>query len=215
MTTRQPVRAGLRRAPASAAPPKPSPSTTTNGAVDDSSIARLIRSMLPERTAEDVMAGMVRVTLGGRIHTLAVLPIGLNDAWKVRFNESFATVFAAMERPDANAGAIMSFLSGMTDVQIDLLMAYDVRYVGDTDDTESAGQLPDIAWIRRHSTEPELLRAVLGVTAAAFPFAATIIEMLRESPDLQRAMTEAMASVGSMNGSRPTTGGRRDRSAEA
>jgi hypothetical protein len=157
--------------------PAPTPEVAASG-VEQPSARNVLRDVLPERTVDDVLQGIVRLTLGGQPVTLSVLPIRDNRAWKDRANNWLGAVLPQLEAPDATRASIIAFLSGMTEMQLELLYAYD-----------KAGVLPDRGWVEEHATETELLVALLGVLAAAFPFVATALDVLRSAPDLGRALT--------------------------
>ena len=149
---------------------------------------------MPERAAEDVLSGIIRIRLGDTITPLPVLAIKPNREWKALANDRLAGAFAEIEKPDANAASIAAFLSGMTDTQIELLYAYDQN-----------GLLPGLEWVESNVTEAQLFSALLAVLAAAFPFVASVPEMLRSSPNL----TEPLAKIlsGRMSSAQPPTGG--------
>lgn len=149
---------------------------------------------MPEREAEDILAGIIRLRLGDRMIAMPVLPIGPAKAWKEQTNVAFGGLMAAVEAPNANAETILAFLSGQTDMQLDLLYAYDAK-----------DALPDREWIEANATDAELLTALLGVLAAAFPLAATVIAILRTSPDLQTVFK--LAFSGSTSFALPPTAG--------
>lgn len=128
--------------------------------------------MLPERSVEDIFAGRVRVFLGGELVDLEVLPIADNEAWTALFRDRMNSVTAGLER-DANPLSVLTFLQGLPDLQIELLRAYD-----------KIGVLPDDDWIRAHVTAPQLITALFAVLAAAFPLAATLIELARSNGDV-------------------------------
>lgn len=141
----------------------------------------VLRALLPSRDPEDVLAGRIRFALGDQMIELAVLPIRLNRTWKEKCSEqlSLALSFA---RTDLDTAGLLNALSGMTDRQLDLLIAYDVDH-----------QLPERDWIEDHATEAQALRAFLAVLAAAFPFVATVLAILLESGDLQAGIGKLWA----------------------
>lgn len=160
-------------------------------------MAAIIRSLLPKRSAEDIVAGNVRLLLGvgkdQREVILPVLPISGNRIWKEHFNRVILGVLPSLSS-DLSGGAMLNLLTGMTDQQLELLVAYD-----------TSGRLPDQQWIEDHVSEPQLLTLLLGVTAAAFPLAATAIELVRESSDLQTMVR--LAFLRSMSSVPPNTDG--------
>jgi len=142
--------------------------------------------MLPERSVEDIFAGRVRIVLGGELLDLEVLPIEANERWTALFQARMSEVTGGLE-VDANPLSVLTFLQGLPDVQIELLRAYDAH-----------GVLPDDAWLRSHATAPQLITALFGVLAAAFPLAATLIELARSNGDVRALLR--MGWQGSTNG---------------
>lgn len=180
-----------QRGAAPAAPPAPLP---PEAPVDDNPTAALLRAMLPKRSVEDVFAGRVVLSLGGERVELAVLSIDDNEAWTRLFNERMNDTLASLEA-NASPIAVLAFLQGMPDLQIALIRAYDKH-----------GILPEDAWLRSNATAPQLITALLGVLAAAFPLAATLIELARDSGDVQQLLREAL--VRSTSGRPAPTAGR-------
>jgi hypothetical protein len=171
----------------------------------------VLRPLLPPRSALDVIAARAQFQLGDRTVALPVLPIRKNRAWKEKLAEQVGLGLAFVGR-DTDAQGVLNALSGMTDVQLGLLTAYD-----------QTGVLPDRDWIEDHVTEAQLLTAFLTVIAAAFPFVATPLVLLLESDDLQAslrrliALPEVQAAMRrafseSTNGAQPSTAGLPDES---
>ncbi len=93
---------------------------------------------------------------------------------------------------DASGGAMLALLNGMTDVQLELLEAYNAK--------ELARE-----WVEENATEEQILEAFLGVTAAAFPLPAKLAQLVLGSSDLQRFAR--LLYLRSMSSSPPSTDG--------
>jgi len=146
----------------------------------------ILRQFLPERSSEDILAGRIRVTLGGQEHILPVRTIRENRAWKEQLRGQLDRVFGDFATLN-NPAAILARVSDATDAQIELVRAYD-----------AGGVLPDLEDV----TEPELLRATFAVLAAAFPLLATAIDQLLDQPELLRLV---MAELRNPTSSTPTS----------
>lgn len=130
----------------------------------------VIRSLLPERSVEDVLAGKLRLVLGGTPFTLDVLTIDKADEWRAGLLVAFGDVVGQLEE-QVNVPGVVAFLGSNTASMLVLIRAYD-----------QAGVLPDNDWIRSHATEPEVLRAFVLILAASFPFIASAIDILATNP---------------------------------
>jgi hypothetical protein len=190
----------MSRAAKRQAAPRALPAPTTPPPAERSSIAGIIRALIPPRAAEDVMAERVPVTLGDRSFILPVLSIEANETWTALFNQHIGSLLSGMERPDANAQLVLGYLQGLTPIQLELLRAYD-----------SKGVLPDDEWIRANASGPQLLKALLGTVAAAFPFAIVAIEMVLSSQDVQgellRSLQRYTSSLPANGAGQPATSG--------
>jgi hypothetical protein len=166
----------------------------------------ILLDLLPERSAEDVLAGRIRVTLGtGKDQQkidLPVLPIKPERAWKELLEKRLAELWDGLD-VQPSPKSVMNYLGQMTSVQLEVLHAYD-----------RSGVLPDNDWLEEHALSTQLLSALLGATAAAYPFVETAIDAVRSQPTLMLEMVKSMriAFSKSTSGSPPSTAGRPKRS---
>ncbi len=194
---------GQRGARAASAPPTPrqparagdeSPPVLAPTAEQPSTFARFVRNLLPERSEEDRVAQIVRISIGRgkqrQEYALDVLSIKQNAEWKALFAKEIGGVLDRLS-DQADGMAVVNFLNSLTSQQLLMVQAYDLDHV-----------LPDL---EENATEPQLLTAFLAVTAAAYPFAEAAIAALQESNDL-RAMLR-LELWRSMNISLPGTDG--------
>lgn len=157
--------------------------------------------MLPERSAEDITAGRIRFTLGiaesAREVDLSVLPINANRIWKERLEKALGGVWEGLDGI-ANPTAMLGWLAGTTESQVDLLQAYDARSV-----------LPEAAWIYDNATDQQVLSAFLGVCAAAHPLAVSVIDAVSTNSELMHLALMALSSAFSVptNTVPPSTAG--------
>lgn len=128
-------------------------------------LARLWPAELPARSAADILAGVVRVVLGGRTYDLPVLPRAASRAWLESLDSRFAVLANELEAAGNDAPLIMSRLVAEADALYELLLSYDQQHV-----------LPAREDIDAIATDTEILRAVLEVWRAVNPLAATVAE---------------------------------------
>jgi hypothetical protein len=136
-------------------------------------LARLWPEELPARSATDVLAGVVRVSLGGRVFEIPVLPRGASRRWLESLDARFASLANDLEQAGSDTPAIMVRLVAEADGLYEMLLAYD---------RAGASVLPDRADIDEVATDTEILRAVLEVWRAVNPLAATVAQMSDETP---------------------------------
>lgn len=162
----------------------------------------LLRALLPERSVEDVLAGVLKLKLGDSEFRLPVLVIDKADGWRESLTTKFGGVMGALEGQTTAAGAL-TFFATQTPMMIEMLREYDINAV-----------LPDDAWIRSHATEPEILRAFMVVLAASFPFVAAALDILAANPGaLQMVLKEFRTDSGEPTSTPPgPTGGPRGKS---
>lgn len=134
-------------------------------------LARLWPAELPERSAADIMAGVVRVVLGGRDYMLPVLPRAQSRAWLESLDTRFATLAGELEKAGNDTPLILTRLIAVADDLYDMLLSYDQSHV-----------LPPKEEIDDVATDIEILRAVVEVWRAVNPLAATIAEAANPSP---------------------------------
>lgn len=122
-----------------------------------SRIARLMPEVAPMRSAADILAGRVRIVLGGTTHDLPVLPRGPSRRWVEQLDARFATLAASLNEA-VDTPAIMALLSTETDALYDMLLSYD-----------QGGILPSRDEIDETATDAQILHAVLEVWRAVHP----------------------------------------------
>lgn len=164
--------------------------------------------MLPERSAEDIAAGRIRVTFGlqeaAQTVNLYVLPIDANEQWVAQLNDTIGGVWESLAGVDTKQ--LLVWLAQQTVPMLDLLDAYDLHKT-----------LPNREWLRQHATNQQVLGAFLGVCAAAHPLAVGLIEAASTDSELlhETLMALARAFSAPTNTPRPSTAGRRRKSAKS
>jgi hypothetical protein len=162
----------------------------------------VLEGLLPERSAEDIFAGRVRLTLGGKPFDLETLVIEDEEAWLATVEASplsplFGTISAEPEE-------LMRIMAGAqaSDLLIDLLLAYD-----------KAGVLPPKAEIRKTARPIEVVRSVLEVWQAAHPLLGISLLGMQEMTNQIQSLTNGR-SPAATNSPPRATAGRRGRSAK-
>ncbi len=127
---------------------------------------RLVASMpgaMPERSAADVLAGIVRIWLGGTAYELTVLPRAASRRWLESLEGRFAALAVTLEQAGDDAPTILTALLTETDALYDMLLSYD-----------AGGVLPPRAEVDEVATDAQILHAVLEVWRAVNPLVGTL-----------------------------------------
>lgn len=130
-------------------------------------------ALLPERTAEDIVSGIVRVRLGSAEYALPELAMEPTDAWAARLDDGLVGLLGLIDRLGTTAQLAPLFLQARSfeSELLDTLIAYDEQHV-----------LPPKADLRKSVTHTQILFAVMGVWATtASPLGALVVEMVRQS----------------------------------
>ena len=155
----------------------------------DSRLARFMPSAPPTRTPADILAGRIRVVLGGVPYDLPVLPRNASRQWIENLDASFASLALAMDDAGDNAGQILALLSTQTELMYSALLDYDRSEV-----LPSRDEMDEVA------TDAEVLHACMEVWRAANPLAAAVAENTPTTP------TSGMSPVGPSSSQTPTAG---------
>lgn len=132
-------------------------------------LARIWPETMPARSAADIMAGRIRIVLGGQVTDLPVLPRRQSREWLASLDSRFSVLAAALDAADTPQ--ILALLASETDALYDLLLEYDHTHL-----------LPPRDAIDDFATDAEILRAVLEVWAALHPLAATLASTASGTP---------------------------------
>lgn len=159
-----------------------------------------LTALLPERSAQDILAGQLHVRLGGERLAMRVLPIKANREWKEALEDRLSNLLGMLDASGDSLEAVMAAFATATPQLIEALYSYDVDHV-----------LPPIERLEEVATDTEVLRAVLEVWSAANPFATVALSTMRQAgAALPIPERRASGSSPHTNGSpRPTAGPRR------
>lgn len=183
------------------AAPSPEPELTPELAAPGEALPGLdLTALLPERSAQDILAGQIHVRLGGERYTLRVLPIKANREWKERLEDRLSNLLGMLDASGDSLEAVMAAFATATPQLIEALYGYDVDHV-----------LPPVEALEEVATDTEVLRAVLEVWSAANPFATVALSTMRQAgAALPTPGRRANGSSPHTSGSpRPTAGTRK------
>jgi hypothetical protein len=136
------------------------------------------------RSEEDVLAAILRVTVGGRERELPVLTIAAARAWKAELVKALAGRIGEMRFDSIeDTGAVASAVG---DQMLDLVVAYD---------TSSA--LGGKAYLEAKATDAEMYLAFRSILEVSFPF-------VRDLPAVV-AVLQALADTAPSLAPRPTS----------
>jgi hypothetical protein len=163
--------------------------------------------MLPERTAQEILAGEVPVRLGGQRYLLRELSIAANRQWKAGLEGSLVGLLDGIDAAGDELGTILAVFATATDQLLDALYAYDEAH-DERGQASRAGLLPPRRQLEEHATASEVLLATLGVWQAANPFGEVALGLAR-AVDASPLLSPTRASSTPTNGARRSTAGRR------
>lgn len=154
----------------------------------------ILSQFFAQRSAEDILAGRIPLVLDGKPFVLPVLKIDPEEAWVALLRERLNTMFGGLDT-DGDPFVVLSILARNVPVELELLHAYDAKKV-----------LPKDAWIREHVDSGELMRAVLGVAATAYPPLELFLQLLVEQPEIALEMIQTLRSALTSSSPSPTDG---------
>ncbi len=131
-----------------------------------SGLARFLPAAAPTRSAADILAGRIRILLGGALYELPVLPRAASRRWLEALDERWAQLPGLLDAAGNDTPAILRLLVAQTDAMYEALYEYD-----------QSGALPERAVLEEVATDAEVLRAVMEVWLAANPLAATLADV--------------------------------------
>lgn len=129
-------------------------------------IARFMPTSLPKRSAADIIAGRIRVVLGGQMFVLPVLPRAATHRWLEEMDASWAALGTALEEASDNTPEVLALLVSQQDRLLGMLRSYDQSNV-----------LPPPEFVDEFATDAEVFLAAIEVWRAANPLAASLAEM--------------------------------------
>ena len=157
-------------------------------------------ALLPERSAEDLIGGIVRVRLGSAEYALPELPMDATDEWAASIDGSLSGLLDMIDRlgESADLAGLFTQARAFEAQLLDALVAYD-----------RSGVLPDRSALRSTVTHTQVLFAVMGVWATtASPLGALVVGLVRSLPTTSGSseLAATSGSLASLAGIRSTSG---------
>ena len=153
-----------------------------------------------ERSAQDVLSRSLRLTLGGTEHVLQVLFIAGNERWREFERKTTSEFVTALEISGETTRGIIDAWNTQTDLQLDLLYAYD------TDCGLREGTLPPREVLKEQLYEDELEAALREVVRAANPKAYSAVGAVRQAVEAIRSMEPSSGQPPSTDGPQKKSG---------
>ena len=153
-------------APTAMAAPAPEPLPDSGAATPPG--RDFLSNLLPERSAQDILAGEVHLRLGGHSYTLPVLSIAATRRWQATLEGSLATLFDTIEGSGDDLSAVMTALTGATPQMLDAVYAYDTSNV-----------LPPREALEEEATNTDVMVASFTLWVVANPFALVAVSAMR------------------------------------
>lgn len=175
-----------------------------------------IGNLLPERTADEILSGELRVYLGRRPYTLQVLSIAASRRWRNSLEGHFTRLLDTLDASGDDMGSVFAAFATATEQMLDALYAYDAALDAQGQPTRP-GALPPRDEVEEVATDQEVMLATLGVWSVANPFAAVALSALRTAelslPQTLERLTDASSRP--TNGAPASTDGRPHSSSES
>jgi hypothetical protein len=143
-------------------------------------------ALLPARSLEDILAKRIRLTIGGEVYTLPVLPISENRKWRERYDRELGRFLLLLSAED-DFDAILGLFDASEVQFLDYLRSYDRLDLFSAEEIERRGLtgLPSVEVIEAGLDPLGLVQATLEVWRAARPLAdiaRTGLEVALEPP---------------------------------
>ncbi len=114
------------------------------------------------RSAEDVLAGVLRIAVGGQEKLVPTLPIRATREWQA-WLAAKPSDYAVPEGDDWSPAEVRDFTGFTLEAVLDMVVAYD-----------RTGALGGREWLEEHADPAQLYAAIAQMAEVAFPFATNI-----------------------------------------
>jgi len=158
---------------------------------------------MTQRSAEDVLAGVLRISVGGIEKRVPTLPMRASAEWQESLGVTLGG-FARNLSADQSAESLMGFARFTQAAILDAVVGYD-----------RTGALGGRDWLAEHADPAQLYIAFRQMAEVAFPFVADVRSLLAILPGLLAQADVGSASPSSTSGPSPTGGSTRARSKRA
>ena len=144
------------------------------------------------RSNEDVLAGILRIPVGGVEKQIPTLPIKASREWQSLLADKLGGFGMALAS-DQSLASISAFASLSLDTILDLVVAYD-----------RTGALGGREWLEENADAAQLYAALRSMGEVAFPFVNDVRSLLAMLPGLLAQAAVGSNSPSSTNGRSPT-----------
>ena len=149
---------------------------------------------MAQRTPEDILAGVLRINVGGIEKRVPTLPMNASAEWQEALGAQLGG-FARNLSTDQSADSLMGFAQFTQQAILDAVVAYD-----------RSGALGGREWLAEHADPAQLYIAFRQMAEVVFPFVADVRSLLAMLPGLLAQADVGSSSPSSTNGHSPTGG---------
>lgn len=144
------------------------------------------------RSAEDVLAGVLRISIGGIEKRVPTLPMRASAEWQETLGAQLGG-FARSLSSDQSADSLMGFARFTQDAILEAVLAYD-----------RTGALGGREWLLEHADPSQLYAAFRQMAEVVFPFVSDVRSLLAMLPGLLAQADVGLTSPSSTSGPSPT-----------
>ncbi len=147
---------------------------------------------MTQRSAEDVLGGILRIPVGGVEKSMPTLPMRAAIEW-IRRGVNRAPAFQALMAADQSAQTLSAFGSLSLETILDIVVDYD-----------RTGALGGREWLEENADPEQLYLALRAMGTNALPFVNDVRGLLAMLPGLLAQADVGSSSPSSTNGRSPT-----------
>lgn len=158
---------------------------------------------MTQRTPEDILAGILRINVGGHEKRVPTLPMNASAEWQEALGAQLGG-FARNLSTDQSADSLMGFARFTQQAILDAVVAYD-----------RTSALGGREWLEETADPAQLYIAFRQMAAVVFPFVSDVRSLLAMLPGLLAQADVGSSSPNSTNGPSPIGGSTPARSKSA
>lgn len=149
---------------------------------------------MTQRTPEDILAGVLRINVGGIEKRVPTLPMNASAEWQEALGAQLGG-FARNLSTDQSADSLMGFARFTQQAILEAVVAYD-----------RSGALGGREWLEENADPAQLYIAFRQMAEVVFPFVNDVRSLLAMLPGLLAQADVESGSPSSTNGLSPTGG---------
>jgi len=157
---------------------------------------------MAERTPEDVLAGVLRIAVGGVVKAVPTLPIRASREWQEKLAAGPSAFTVPVDDDDWSAAVVSEFTGLTQEAILDIVLAYD-----------RTNALGGREWLEEHADPAQLFAAAQQMAEVAFPFAedtrllltGLVVRSVVGSPRLSSTSGRSPTGVSTRRRSRPVS----------